>query len=77
MKNKIADFSNNSVVNELGKNGAFSFVAAFRSNELDYETFYPKLPEKEAYSIVKKNLLQENQKYTTSKYDEYFQIHAW
>lgn len=70
MKNKIADFSNNSVVNELGKNGAFSFVAAFRSNELDYETFYPKLPEKEAYSIVKKNLLQENQKYTTSKYDD-------
>ncbi|WP_332452719.1 LTA synthase family protein [Chryseobacterium aquaticum] len=70
MKNKIADFSNNSVVNELGKNGAFSFVAAFRSNELDYETFYPKLPEKEAYSIVKKNLLQENQKYATSKYDD-------
>ena len=70
MKNKIADFSNNSVVNELGKNGAFSFVAAFRSNELDYETFYPKLPEKEAYSIVKKNLLQENQKYITSKYDD-------
>jgi len=70
MKNKIADFSNNSVVNELGKNGAFSFFAAFRSNELDYETFYPKLPEKEAYSIVKKNLLQENQKYTTSKYDD-------
>lgn len=70
MKNKLADFSNNSVVNELGKNGAFSFVAAFRSNELDYETFYPKLPEKEAYSIVKRNLLQENQKYTTSKYDD-------
>lgn len=70
MKNKQADFSNNLVVNELGKNGAFSFVTAFKSNELDYETFYPKLPEKEAYSIVKKNLLQENQKYTTTKYDD-------
>ncbi|WP_102980718.1 LTA synthase family protein, partial [Chryseobacterium scophthalmum] len=70
MKNKQADFSNNLVVNELGKNGAFSFVTAFKSNELDYETFYPKLPEKEAYSIVKKNLLQENQKYTTAKYDD-------
>lgn len=70
MKNKHADFSNNLVVNELGKNGAFSFVTAFKSNELDYETFYPKLPEKEAYSIVKKNLLQENQKYTTAKYDD-------
>ncbi|CAD7814850.1 Lipoteichoic acid synthase 2 [Chryseobacterium aquaeductus] len=70
MKNKQADFSNNLVVNELGKNGAFSFVTAFKSNELDYETFYPKLPEKVAYSIVKKNLLQENQKYTTAKYDD-------
>jgi phosphoglycerol transferase MdoB-like AlkP superfamily enzyme len=70
MKNKQADFSNNLVVNELGKNGAFSFVTAFKSNELDYETFYPKLPEKEAYSIVKNNLLQENQKYTTAKYDD-------
>ncbi len=70
MKNKQADFSNNLVVNELGKNGAFSFISAYQSNELDYETFYPKLPEKEAYSIVKKNLLQENQKYTTTRYDD-------
>lgn len=70
MKNKQADFSNNLVMNEVGKNGAFSFVTAFKSNELDYETFYPKLPEKEAYSIVKNNLLQENQNYTSPKYDD-------
>ena len=70
MKNKQADFSNNMVVNELGKNGAFSFVTAFKSNELDYETFYPKLPEKEAYSIVKKDLLQENQEYRTTANDD-------
>ncbi|HBV14594.1 LTA synthase family protein [Chryseobacterium carnipullorum] len=70
MKNKQADFTDNLVVNELGKNGAFSFVTAFKANELDYETFYPKLPEKEAYSIVKKDLLQENQKYTSLKYDD-------
>jgi len=70
MKNKHADFSNNMVVNELGKNGAFSFLTAFKSNELDYETFYPKLPEKEAYSMVKKDLLQENQEYRTAAYDD-------
>ncbi|HEX7869321.1 MAG TPA: LTA synthase family protein, partial [Chryseobacterium sp.] len=70
MKNKQADFSNNLVVNELGKNGAFSFISAFKSNELDYETFYPKLPEKEAYSILKKNILQENQKFTTTNYSD-------
>jgi phosphoglycerol transferase MdoB-like AlkP superfamily enzyme len=74
MKNKQADFSNNLVVNELGKNGAFSFVTAFKSNELDYETFYPKLPEKDAYSIVKSDLLQQNQKYTTTKYNDISRI---
>ncbi|MGE8533275.1 MAG: LTA synthase family protein [Chryseobacterium sp.] len=74
MKNKQADFSNNLVVNELGKNGAFSFVTAFKSNELDYETFYPKLPEKDAYSIVKSDLLQQNQKYTTTRYDDISRI---
>lgn len=70
MENKLAEFSNNLVVNELGKNGAFSFITAFKSNELDYETFYPKIPEKQAYAIVKKNLLQENQSYQTLKFDD-------
>lgn len=69
MKNKQADFSNNLVINELGKNGVFSFFTAFRSNELDYETFYPKLPEKEAYSVLKENLLQENQMYISNEQD--------
>lgn len=70
LKNKQADFSNNLVLNELGKNGTFSFFSAFKSNELDYETFYPKIDDKEAYSVLKKNLLQENQAYTTSKWDD-------
>lgn len=70
MKNKQADFSNNLVVNELGKNGAFSFVSAFKSNELDYLTFYPKLSDKEAYSVVKKSLLQGNQNYVSTQFDD-------
>lgn len=69
MKNKQADFSNNLVVNELGKNGVFSFFAAFRSNELDYDMFYPKLKGEEAYTILKKMLLQENQQYTSAEWD--------
>ena len=67
MKNKLADFSNNLVINEIGKNGAFSFLSAFQSNELDYQTFYPTLSDKEAYPIVKKDLLQDNQKYKSSE----------
>lgn len=69
MKNKQADFSNNLVVNELGKNGVFSFFAAFHSNELDYKTFYPTLSDKEAYTILKKTLLQENQQYASAQWD--------
>ncbi|WP_317125030.1 LTA synthase family protein [Epilithonimonas vandammei] len=74
LKNKQADFSNNLVLNELGKNGTFSFFTAFKSNELDYETFYPKIDKKEAYSVLKKNLLQENQAYLSNKWDDISRI---
>lgn len=74
MKNKQADFSNNLVINEVGKNGVFSFFAAFRSNELDYDTFYPKLEEKEAYRLLKKTLLQENQHYLSEQGDDISRI---
>ena len=70
MKNKQADSGNNLAVNELSKNGVFSFFAAFRSNELDYETFYPELPLQEAYAVLKKNMLQENQTYISDKWDD-------
>ena len=59
LTNKLAETNTNIYVNELSKNGVFSFFAAFRSNELDYDLFYPKIDEEKAYSIVKKELLQE------------------
>lgn len=74
MKNKQADFSNNLVVNEIGKNGAFSFISAYQSNELDYKTFYPKLSDKEAFSVLKASLLQENQNYETTQADDISRI---
>ncbi|MFT3980096.1 MAG: LTA synthase family protein [Ferruginibacter sp.] len=70
LTNKLADFSNNRVVNELGKNGVFSFFAAYRSNELDYAAFYPAIPDKDAYAIVKQNLLQQNQQYVSLQPDD-------
>ena len=69
LTNFMAEFSLNSVVNEVAKNGVFSFFRAYRSNELDYEKFYQTLPEKEAYSILKKNLIQENQAYNSNQID--------
>ncbi len=69
MTNKLADTSDNLVANELGKNGVFSFFAAYKSNELDYDIFYPKLAEKEAYSVLKSDLLQQNQNYISPQWD--------
>lgn len=68
-QNKQAEWSANQYENELSKNGIFSFFADLRSNELDYDTFYAKLSEKEAYKIVKEELLQENAHYTNNNYD--------
>lgn len=42
---------------ELAKNGPWSFFAAFRYNELDYATFYPTLPEDEAFARLRAELL--------------------
>lgn len=63
LNNKQAEFSENVVVNEIGKNGVFSFFAAFRSNELDYDAFYPKVAESEVYPVLRQDLKQLNQTY--------------
>ncbi|RYY50976.1 MAG: LTA synthase family protein [Chitinophagaceae bacterium] len=70
LKNKQADCNDNLVLNELGKNGVFSFFAAFRSNELDYDIFYPQVNQAVAYSELKGMLLQENQEYASVQWDK-------
>lgn len=64
--NKQAETSKNLYINELSKNGVYSFFAAFRSNELDFKTFYQTLPDEKAFAIVKKELLQSNQHYVAN-----------
>ena len=44
---------------ELAKNGPWSFVAAFRNNEIDYPQFYPTLPVDEAFAGIRKELAQD------------------
>lgn len=70
MKNKQAESTDNLVVNELGKNGVFSFFTAFKANELDYATFYPKISDKEAYKVLRNDLLQKNQTYNSNMTDD-------
>ena len=48
--------SQNIFSNELESNGIYKFYLAFLNSELDYFKFYKILPEKEAYSLLKKEI---------------------
>jgi len=48
-------FSKNAYANELAGNGLFSFSAAARRNELDYDRFYKTIPQAQANAILKDN----------------------
>lgn len=52
------DFSKNAYANELSGNGLFSFSAAARRNELDYDKFYRTIPQQQADAILTKNGLE-------------------
>lgn len=64
LTNKTAEKNQNVYLNEIGKNGVFSFFSALKSNELDYHQFYRTMPEKNAYTLLKKELLQKDNQYT-------------
>jgi phosphoglycerol transferase MdoB-like AlkP superfamily enzyme len=46
-------FSKNAYANELSGNGVFSFSAAARRNELDYDKFYKTIPQTQALAVLK------------------------
>ena len=60
------NFSKNEYANELAGNGVFQFGNAFWHNELDFFKFYKTLPQQEAFSIVRQDLLSGNGKFTSS-----------
>jgi phosphoglycerol transferase MdoB-like AlkP superfamily enzyme len=70
LKNQMAEFSGNTYIDELSKNGVFSFFNAFKSNELDYRKFYQTLPDEQAYSIIKKELLESGEIYASENFDD-------
>ena len=49
------DFGKNAYANELAGNGVFSFAAAARRNELDYDKFYKLIPQEQADQILAGN----------------------
>ena len=53
---RLPSFENN-YHRELARNGIWSFVAAFRANQLDYAQFYPTMPAEAAFKRLRTTLL--------------------
>lgn len=56
INNRYAEYSENRYQNELSKSGVFSFFAAFRANEINFEKFYWQQDLDQSFSIVKNYL---------------------
>jgi len=54
IQNKNAEWSENRYENEISKTGIYSFFAAFRNNELNYNEFYINQDIKNTFALVKK-----------------------
>lgn len=53
INNKLHRFSANAFVNELSGNGLYELFAAYLNNELDYEQFYSKLDNAQAFKRIR------------------------
>lgn len=56
LNNSTAESGANRYSNELSKAGIYSFFAAFKNNELNYNDFYAVIPEDKAYKLMKNDL---------------------
>lgn len=66
VRNSFAEKGNNRYQNELSKAGIYSFFAAFKNNELDYNDFYALLPKNEAFQLIRNELKESNSTFVTS-----------
>jgi phosphoglycerol transferase MdoB-like AlkP superfamily enzyme len=67
VKNAWAEQGNNRYHNELSKAGIYSFFAAYKNNEINYDHFYRLIDRKEAFHIVRTGLAEEG---ATFLYDD-------
>ncbi|MDR1527910.1 MAG: LTA synthase family protein [Dysgonamonadaceae bacterium] len=65
LSNSFAETHTNRYKNELSKAGIFSFFAAFKNNELDYDTFYRTENETKIFHIVRKELSEPDVEFTS------------
>jgi len=65
VRNSFAEKGTNRYQNELSKAGIYSFFAAFKNNELDYNDFYALLPKNEAFQLIRNELKESNSNFVT------------
>jgi phosphoglycerol transferase MdoB-like AlkP superfamily enzyme len=67
VNSKIRQFSKNAYVNELSGNGMYELFAAYLNNELDYEQFYKKIDNEEAFKEIKTLLKTSDSKFSNEE----------
>lgn len=65
--NKYHRFSNNEYVNELAGNGLYELFSAYRHNEIDYDQFYKRESDQEAFQKVRQLLKTPEAEFTSSE----------
>lgn len=65
--NDDADWSSNRYNSEISKSGIYSFFAAFRNNQMQYDQFYTSIDNDKAFKIVRGKLQQSNSTFADSK----------
>lgn len=63
VSNYWADYSHNRYQNELSKAGIYSFFSAFKNNELNYDQFYLRVNNEQAFETVRKELADSNARF--------------
>jgi phosphoglycerol transferase MdoB-like AlkP superfamily enzyme len=57
LDDRFKDFTDHAPSTQLASNGWFSFVHAFRHNEIEYDQFYRTMPRAQAEALVRANLV--------------------
>ncbi len=63
LSNSFAEIGSNRYQNELSKAGIYSFFAAFKNNELNYNDFYAMLRKDKAYHLIRSELQENNSRF--------------
>lgn len=61
--NSQAEWSSNRYNSEISKSGIYSFFAAFRNNQMKYAEFYSTTDNRDAFTLVRNKLAQNNAAY--------------